>query len=154
MNVRTLRLSAGLATALMLMASVSACAGASSCAPSMLTIRIGFSSRESGSCAGVYGYLGVTRMKVGGSLTADIPRSRELGALRLPESSDPAVVSVISRSANGHHEKLRAIAKGTATLIIRTPLCPPEHFVATPSPRFVGSQAVAGPCRILRIVVS
>ncbi|GLY79172.1 hypothetical protein [Actinoallomurus iriomotensis] len=126
--------------------------GASSCAPPALEFHVGFSTRQTGGCAGVYGYLGLVKLKTGRVLTAEVPGSRPAGPL--PESSAPAVVSVVSRSSNGHTEKLKAVAEGAADLIVRTPICHEEDFVTTPSPRFVGSKAVSGPCRVLRIEVT
>lgn len=127
--------------------------GGYSCAPPMMTIRIGSSSREAGSCPGMYRYLGTAQVKTGDTITVDIPRSRHLSIPALPDSSNPAVVAVVSRSTNGHHEKLKARTAGTASLIVRTPLCRPENFVTTPSPRIVGSKTASGPCRIMRIGV-
>jgi hypothetical protein len=127
--------------------------GASSCAPPMLTIEVGSSSREAGSCPGVYRDLGTVRVKVGAVITAKA-HTPDGGPPVLPESTDAAVVAAVSRSANGYHEKLKARAAGTTTLIVRTPLCPPQNFVTTPSPRVVGSKTESGPCRIMRIDVT
>jgi hypothetical protein len=100
----------------------------------------------------MYGYLGLVKLKVGDIIAAKIPRSRPSGAL--PESSAPEVVSAVSRSSNGREEKLKATAKGTASLVVQTPLCRPENFLATPSPQVVGSKVASGPCRIMQVEVS
>src|SRR3954471_2371098 len=126
--------------------------GGSSCAPPTLEIKVGSSTQEAVGCAGVYLYLGLVKVRVGDVIKAQTPRSHRPGVL--PESSAPAVVSMGARSSHGRAERLQAVAKGTADLIVRTPLCPPQNFVTTPSPRVVGTKAVSGPCRIMRVEVA
>jgi hypothetical protein len=144
--------------AILLLGAVCACdAGASrgwsSCAPPLLTLRIGSSSRHVGSCAGQYQDLGSVKLTMGDTITADIPRTHDLGAVALPQSGAPAIVAVVSRSADGRHERLRAIVPGPAALFVRTPFCSPPNWVNTPSPP-AGSAVPWGLCRILHIDVT
>jgi hypothetical protein len=85
-------------------------------------------------------------------IKAETPRPHRPGVL--PESSAPAVVSMVARFSHERAERLQAVAQGTADLIVCTPLCPPQNFVTTPSPRVGGSKAVSGPCRIMRVEVA
>jgi hypothetical protein len=96
----------------------------------------------------MYRYLGLVKLDVGDAITDEIPQRRPRGAL--PESS----VSVVSRSSNGRRETLKAVAKGTADLIVRTPVCQPRYFVTTPSPQVDASKAASGPCRIMQVEVT
>jgi hypothetical protein len=158
MDLRILRSPASVLAVLMSLAStVCACGpsrfqGASTCAPPRLTVRVGSSAHEAGSCAGMYRYLGLVKLEVGDAITAEIPQPRPPGAL--PESSAPGVVAVVSRASNGRKETLKAVGKGTAVLIVRTPVCQPRYFVTTPSPQVVGSKAASGPCRIMQVEVT
>ncbi|GAB3969998.1 hypothetical protein GCM10029978_042470 [Actinoallomurus acanthiterrae] len=149
---------ARLLTAVVLLSSVTGCEdgaerGASSCSPPMLTLKIGSSTRQLGSCAGQYQDLGSTTLKPGGTITADIPRSRRLGALALPQSSAPAVVAIVSRTPDGRHERFRAMAPGAAVLLVRTPFCSPPNWAGTPSPPG-DSEVPWGLCRVLHVDVT
>jgi hypothetical protein len=143
-----------LIVAVVLASSLCACDVASprvtSCGPPLLVLHIGSSSRPDGSCAGQYGDLGWVRLKVGDTITADIPRGS--GSVALPQSDAPAIVTALSRSANGRHERFRAVAPGAATLVVRTPFCSPPNVVTTPTPSSM-SAAPRVLCRVLHINV-
>jgi hypothetical protein len=85
MDLRTLRSRASVLAALTLMASaICACdpgghQGASTCAPPRLTVRVGSTRHEAGSCAGMYRYLGLVKLDVGDAITAEIPQRRPRG---------------------------------------------------------------------------
>ncbi|TQM00897.1 hypothetical protein FB559_6623 [Actinoallomurus bryophytorum] len=72
----------------------------------------------------------------------------------LPYSTDPSVVGSPSRSPDGRSVRFRAVAPGTAGLVVPTMLCPAQDSAgtATPSASADPSEPVAL-CQILRVDV-
>jgi hypothetical protein len=131
----------------------------SSCAPPYLEVDAGAVSGEIGGCAGRYSSLGTAKIKVGAVIKVSIYHTLKTNKVTLPYSSDPGVVGSPSRSADRRSVRFRAIAPGTAGLVVPTRLCPAEDSVGTATPSASTSVSVdpsAPPlalCQILRVDV-
>jgi hypothetical protein len=130
----------------------------SSCAPPFLEVDAGAVSGKVGGCAGRYSSLGAAKIKVGAVIKVNIYHTLKTSEATLPYSTDPSVVGSPSRSADGRTVRFRAIAPGTAGLVVPTRLCPARDSVGTATPS-VSPSASADPsepvalCQILRVDV-
>jgi hypothetical protein len=103
--------------------------------------------------------LGAAKIKVGAVIKVSIYHTLKTTEATLPYSTDPRVVGSSSRSADGRSVKFRAIAPGTAGLVVPTRLCPARDSVGTATPSASPSGSAdpsAQPlalCQILRVDV-
>lgn len=131
----------------------------SSCGPPFLEVDAGAVSGKVGGCSGRYSSLGAAKIKVGAVIKVSIYHTLKTTEATLPYSTDPRVVGSSSLSADGRSVRFRAIAPGTAGLVVPTRLCPARDSVgtATPSARpSVSADPSAQPlalCQILRVDV-
>jgi hypothetical protein len=130
----------------------------SCCAPPLLKVVAGTVSGEVGGCAGRYTSLGAAKIKVGAVIKVSIYHTLKTNEATLPHSTDLSVVGSPSRSADGRSVRFRAIAPGTAGLVVPTRMCPAQDSVGTATPS-VSPSVSADPsvpvslCQILRVDV-
>jgi hypothetical protein len=132
---------------------------ASSCGPPFLEVDAGAVSGKVGECSGHYSSLGAAKIKVGAVIKVSIYHTLKPTEATLPYSTDPRVVGSSSRSTDGRSVRFRAIAPGTADLVVPTSLCPAQDSVGTATPSAspsVSADPSAPPlalCQILRVDV-
>jgi hypothetical protein len=155
MPTRTL---AALAVAMVIPGSVATGCGDethSSCMGPMLKISVGRHSYDEGTCSGRYSLQGPATVKVGQTITAEIPENMAVSSAGpLPVSADPETVRLESRTADGRRERFRAVAPGQTMLHVWGFFCP---YTSTSTPSAGGpSGAPAVPrhrCDVLAVRV-
>jgi hypothetical protein len=126
--------------------AVTGCESHSSCMKPFLRIHVAGRSYDEGTCSGHYSLIGPVTVSVGQAVTAEIPKGVKVAsAWPLPVSSDPGVVGLKDRSADGRRERFTASAPGDAMLDVWGFYCP-----FTPSPAVSGEGGRTDPSTVPR----
>jgi hypothetical protein len=130
------------------------CGSHSSCMKPFLRIHVAGRSYDQGTCSGHYSLIGPLKVGVGQTVTAEIPHGvRVSPSWPLPVSSDPAIVRLKDRSADGRHERFTTIAPGSATLDVWGFYCPFTPAASEAGGRSTPPAVPRHRCRVLALSV-